>query len=73
MSSAVSGLRSQCTQRPVRQNSQLIAALKQIIDLVSPGYAATRTSSVLPVRPFRRDVCDIVELRNDELPEEGWE
>ena len=58
---------------PSAQNSQLVAALKQIIDIVSPGYAATRTSAAIPVRPFRRDVCDIVELRNDELPEEGWE
>ena len=58
---------------PHAPNSQLVAALKEILDLVSPGYAATRTSSALPVRPFRRDVCDIVELRNNELPEEGWE
>ena len=58
---------------PRTPNSQLVAALKQIIDIVSPGYAATHMSTALPVRPFRRDVCNIVELRNDELPEEGWE
>ena len=58
---------------PCTPNSQLVAALKQIVDIVSPGYAAAHMSAALPVRPFRRDVCDIVELRNDELPEEGWE